>query len=245
MGAGSQKDYNVSTPIKSGATFVADVTPYMWDSSHQVFTLWSMALCMRADNEEGQFFVGKVHVDMKLVKGYDVTAEPPHPNFWANGTTYSVVNGPAKKYTSQTYSLYKSGSNGAFVVKPTSPHIVPPGTLELRARLEWKYSLATGTKAWSLTYRPANVNPYEAREDGVFKSVAPSEKGTTYRTYTIALKPEETDAFYQLRSNWYFFLNYEGEENDWYWVNSCGCDVEVNLQVDAIGDPAKAGADKA
>ena len=243
--AGSQKDYNISEPIKNGATIKVDVTPDMWDSSHQVFTLWSMVLCMRADNENGQFFIGRVHVDMKLHKGYDVTAEPAHPDFWGDGTTYSVVDGQVKKYTSQTYSLYRTGSNGAFVFKPASTKIVPPGSLELKVRLEWKYSLATGTKAWSLTYRPANVNPYEAREDGVFKSVPPSEKGTNFRLYVIPLKPEETDAFYQKRSNWFFFLNHEGEENDWYWVNHCGCEIEVKLTVDAIGDPGRAAAEKA
>jgi hypothetical protein len=240
--AANMTNYEVTTPIKKGVPFTLPVSPEMWDSGHQAFTLWDFGLCVAYETEipaDGKFFIGKVKVFMKLIRGHEILPEPPHPNFWANGSEVLVIDG-LKKSTSAQYATSRSQYRGDFFVKPTGSKLVPPGTKTLRATLEWTYSgPAPQPKAWSLTYRPANVNPRSYDGPGDFQKVAPTESGATKRVYDIPIKPGESDAFYQQRSNWGFMLNLEGEEASSNWVNPCGnCKIEFKIDAVAIQDPA-------
>jgi hypothetical protein len=244
-------DWQMIDPmIKKGAEATIEVASNESDSSHQAFTLWQFVLCIN-NSTSGTIGVapvtGSIHVSMKIVRGREIMPEPPHPYFWANGTTFSALPNSWNNFTMSNngYTLGRSAwgsGNAAFAVAPPPKdkglRIVPPGTKELHVHLEWKYSLPSGTKAWSLTYRPANVHPYSSADPATLKVIAPANKGPTSRDYVIPVGAAETDAFYQHVTNWLFFLNYEGEESDWKWVEDCGCDIAVHTTVFAIKDPS-------
>lgn len=222
-----------------GETYTIPVGIREADSSHQSFTLWEFFVCVGKSSEEHpRTFVGDVDVEMKLIRGHPILPEPSHPRFWVNGTTVPVVDAE-EKTTSNSYYLSRTPlDDGFFHVGASEGRIVPPGTKELHARIEWGYDAPVVNDAFSLSYRPANVNRFQWKDPADLIVPEPTESGTNYRTYVIPVDPEQTDAFYQIRSNWAFLLNMEGEEDDWKWVNPCGaCEVTVLIDIQAVKDP--------
>ncbi|MDX1450595.1 MAG: carboxypeptidase regulatory-like domain-containing protein, partial [Acidimicrobiia bacterium] len=157
-----------SPPLANGETFTIELNYTMADSSHQAYTLWRFAVCNSEsvlDGVGGFPFVGDIHVKMDLINGLGIPPEPAHPRFWDNGTEYTVVD-DVRGMPAQ-YSTYHYGSNrGGFAIVPEPPQIVPPGTAQLRIRVEWDYATETLATPWSVMYRPADVNPFQATDNG-------------------------------------------------------------------------------
>ncbi|MBI2077930.1 MAG: carboxypeptidase regulatory-like domain-containing protein [Euryarchaeota archaeon] len=231
--------YEESPMIKKGVPYEIAVEPRMWDSGHQSYTLWDFWVCTGgATLDNARPYLGNIHVNMKLIRGHEIVAERAHPYFWENGTEIPVVKRVEKKFAAGAYSVSRNGVNpGNFGILLEEGVLIPPGTGKLRATVEWKYSQAVNNAAWSLTYKAANVHPLKVADPGKYSKPTATERGTASRTYEFDLKPGETDAFYQTKSNWKFMINVEGEEGDWKYVNGCPCDLSVFVTVTAIEDP--------
>lgn len=230
--------YEESPLIKKGEPFFIDVDPTQWDSSHQSYSLWEIWVCLdtASDQDVPRLFLGSFTATVKLhrMEG-PIPFETAHPTFWPESGQMTVVSGDEPTTISSTYSLSRSTFNSQFVVRPDEGLVVPPGTKYLSARLEWSYGGTTiEAKPWSLTYRPANERFWDMKDPGELLMGDLDEHGTGYRVYIIELEPAHTDQFYQKKSNWYFMLNLEGEEDDWKYVSPCGgCAVELTLTVTA------------
>lgn len=244
----------VSPDLGNGEAHAIEIDPGMWDTGHQQFSLWRFWICTSGDGPlppdnpvwPGDFYgrptsiLGPIHVTMTLHKGYEVPPEPPHPRFWANGSRLPVVNERTQTYGGSD-TLYLDNAQAGrsvgdeFTVDPGQT-LVPPGTSELRMRVEWDYDLDTpNNEPWSLTYRPADMHPRRAQEPGDLVAPEPVETGTDYREYVVPLKDEQTDAYYQDRSAWLFYLNLEGREDEDRFVNPCGvCGIDVTVSVTAV-----------
>lgn len=244
-----RSNWSWSKGLRSGETLTIPVTPIEWDVPHQMFSLWDFRLCVAGKDEgataagafAGRLFLGKYHVKMVLVRGTDPPLDPPHPLFWANGTsrqilvadrTFSCPGSPTSCYAPTTAGRGTQPASFRF----SASELVPPATGYLRINLSWTYSLPAFNQPLSVTYSAANVAPQQRNDVSKFEKMTPVAQTATSRSYIVALKPEQTDSFYQRISNWAFLWNVEGAESDPGYVHMCGCDLKIHLEVAAHRD---------
>ena len=238
--------FNLSPPLKNNEVLRIKVEPGEHDPAHHMFSLWEFRVCIGGKGEAttagrvvGRAFLGKYHAKMTLFAGASILADPPHPRFWANGSTLKVLDDlrtatcpDVDDCITTTYS--GRDSREKFWFHPSS--LVPPGTGKIKATLSWNYAMPVNNKPLSLTYSPANQPPLDKYDHMKFKKPAPAAKGTNWTSYEFAIQPGENDAFYQAKTNWRFLWGYEGEEYEDLYVHSCGCEIRVRLVVDVMRD---------
>ncbi len=240
--------WNWSDEVRAGQTVSIEVEPTMWDNAHQLFSLWEFRLCVAGQNTpgstdgtEGRAFLGKYHVKMTIFRGELQSVDPPHPAFWKAGPQVRVMQAYRNVTCEQRVEICTSGAtgrwNGPAAWQIIGKDLVPPGTGELKIRMEWTYGLATGNQPLGLAYSPANVSPYLKKEGWNYKVATADSKGANYRTYSLILEPGEADSFYQRFTNWVFLWGQEGKEIEAEYVHSCLCELRINLTVDAVKDP--------
>ena len=227
----------------SGSTWKIPVTPDMWDTGHQWYSLWAFYVSTYQDpNADGTNFRpgiinGNFHVTVKLTKG-ELLAEPGHVNFWENGDTLSLHahTGPAGVCDNAWHVVDREWPS----CRVTPQHIVPPGTAKLRVEIKWTYGTYEGTPAldFIVVYRDASLNPWMTGTHE-FKPATCTGTGQT-RVCEIPVKASETDAYYQKRSTWAFTYAVKDHHTDSY-------DPEVRnlrftMDILAYKDPTYGGA---
>lgn len=213
------------------------VRPPMNDHGHQTYSLWAFRIdfdFVVAGKEVVALkqsvlvrnLVGDFAVQMTMHKGI-VEPEPPHPRFWQAGPRIALAEGEWWNLTGLTTSRDPTArSMGAgFVLNDNT--IVPPGTSRLDVELEyWSETPVETVKDLdevfsekTLVFRTASINPRVAtwadfRKDDPI--VTPAAAGAHARaTWALDLSSaDETDAFYQSASLWFFSLANRGEEDD-------------------------------
>ncbi|MBI2078284.1 MAG: carboxypeptidase regulatory-like domain-containing protein [Euryarchaeota archaeon] len=194
-------------PQASGTTFKIPVKPLEWDSGHQRVTFWDFyvhpANHATATTWKPGLLLGPIHVKIVAVKGDELPIEPPHEDFWGDATSLVVRKREDAPFTTATTMQRRDMS--------LEGGIVPPGANRMRMELWWSYAQGNGTAPSSnyvLAWRPGDAS----RETPITSYVTAADKfrGGQYLVYEIPLKPEQTDAFYQKRSNWRWAPAFEG-----------------------------------
>ncbi len=245
--------WNWGQGVKSGQIFSIPVDPAMADSGHQTFTMWQFAACTWAKGQSGtvanyvqagKVFPGKFHAKIALVRGGELLLEPPHPRFWANGSSVRILD------TNQSLSCVNSAStcfNAAFgkgrlsepqVFRKSPSALIPPGTGQILLNLSWSYS-PTGNVPLGIAYSPANTALREKDAMNGYAKAPVVSQTSTSRSYSIEPKPQETDSFYQAISNWAFLWGEEGKELQYEYTHGCGpCALSLRLTVDVLYKPS-------
>lgn len=228
----------------SGVPWTIEINQTQVDNGHQLFSLWNFyivptnnAQAVGGDWRPALLVDSEVHVTIKVVKGNDPLAEPPHPRFWENGsrivlrdaTNASVSIGP-NVYRLTWFSLSEA------------KRIVPPGTKWLELDLIWSYTDAAGASAGAppmiLHYNPGNKHWDSFIRD--WKSVDPVDRSDPFHLrFNITLEPGESDGYYQKRSMWRWQpvidgnrAGPDGTPDDFYRART------YKLLVTAVKDPA-------
>jgi hypothetical protein len=213
----------------SGSTWNLPVGFSMADRGHQGFTLWSFYVYwMGLGNGSEQIAAGgKLYRDVQDGFNVKVTAhkgilpyEPLHKDFWQGNRTATVI--PSQSYSPSDTSPWQCPDCGW---RPKPPALVPPGTGSLSMKLDWAAQVASGVEEcgdlngkWTLAVHPANLpaKGYTSKDliqlqpTSTSNSV-PTCSGTA--TFEMLLAGVQTDAFYQTKSNWVFFLVDPSETN--------------------------------
>lgn len=232
---------------ESGSTWTVPVSHAMTDRGHQTFSFWSFAVYVMGTGSS--YVPGKVDT---LTAPFDVTIEarkgvvpyePGHRDLWQGNTSIVLLDHALRQHTSTYYSdLPRNEENVRWLVPP--PALVPPGTGRLEVRLDHGVPPgATGVDpgGWTLAFHPADVNPRGFGWDEL-EYPEPKERGTGYVVYELPLKSGLTDAYYQTKSNWMFFLDDAGTDGVIGNANPSKAHyiVDYRLTVTAHLDPAYA-----
>ncbi|HLE48003.1 MAG TPA: carboxypeptidase-like regulatory domain-containing protein, partial [Candidatus Thermoplasmatota archaeon] len=225
----------------SGSTWKIGVTPDMWDTGHQYYSLWAFYVYTFQDaagdgtNFRPGIINGNFHVTVKITKG-EILAEPAHPDFWANGDEIEINN---HDNLGDCNNAYHTIDRDWPSCKITPKGLVPPGTMKLNIEMKWTYGTYEGTPPMDLVliYRDATQNPWTTPVPE-FKVAKCNGTGQT-RTCEVTTKPGETDAYYQRRSTWVFTYAVKGYEHEDYDPEPRA--LKLSVRIVAIKDPAYGG----
>lgn len=200
----------------SGSSWTIPVDPTMTDRGHQSFSLWRLFVYV-----EGTGNLYRTADDSKVVTGsFDVTAtihkgtipiEPPHRTFWDGNTSMRLVNDDGEMAHDTTFTGAKEMPSEYYSWRLPEDRIVPPRTDRLTVTLTWDPERYPH-REWSIALHPANVHPtvYDT-SDLLFPEG--SSCGDGCREFEVGVLPEQTDAYYQSKSNWIFMLD-DGDDPD-------------------------------
>jgi hypothetical protein len=256
MAANETKFFRAPIPLKSGEEQSFPVEFPMHDHGHQTFSVWSLEVVpdvkfqgyrVVTQSDFNRRFVGPFQVYVVAHRGV-VAPEPAHAMFWTNSTEKVLLDGFAKKMTGLPTATKNPGDQACTgstpcIVMPAGA-IVPPGTTRLKVELAVDYgtpALASLFSMKTLAFRTAAMNPRQVTLEDL--RVEAAQGPAAKRTWELKLEPKETDAFYQRKSLWGFFLATEGHEREDRFLNECfsfggaGCgDSIYRLTVIAVND---------
>lgn len=208
-----------------GSTWEIPVDPTMSDGGHQPFSFWTFYIYVRGGGDllrpqdPGQLVTESFDVTASIVKEETLPLEPPHRDFWKGNDTKTVIDSLALEEVgdcAQVGGWYRGPKELPYrgcAWSPAEGNLVPPGTARLTVEMTWHPGQYPYRDSWSLALHPATLHP-EIFEMGDLRSVSPdSSCGEACVTFEIPVRPEETDAYYQLSSNWMFFLD-DGDSPD-------------------------------
>lgn len=220
-------------PQPSGSTWTIPVTPDMADNAHQFFTLWRIYVTSPNDFRETTSWKPVVITDpitvmIKLIKGYEPPLDPPHPEFWKNTDQIEVRNG------SQAVRV-NSGDTDPRVLSADEEKIVPPGTDVLRMDFSWGYADVPNAPIddkYKLYWKTGGHRQPVYSEDRIFWETAEPVVDEDYRrVYELQLPAEDTDAFYQKKSEWEWYVIWDGADEDDYVAQEPHRTVDFYLRV--------------
>lgn len=185
----------------NGATTVVPILAGEADNGHQAFSLWQFRVRPEA-RPTPMTMLGPIHVNIVMVKG-DLPVDPPHEDRW-NGTTSLVVRNFDNVHTIGTTGI-TSCAETYNILALDEGLIVPPGANRMTVRFQWASTRAPGTPddgKYELSWKPANLPPDSPEAD--YLKAPPTTAGATSLAFDFPLDAGQTDAFYQLKSNWLF-----------------------------------------
>jgi hypothetical protein len=191
---------------ENGVPFVIAVDEDDADNGHQVFSLWQFRIRPQARTVP-MTILGPIHVQATLVKG-ELPVDPPHEDFWAGNATYL-----ARSWDSTIPGISNCCTDAHVTVKPDAKRLIPPGTSSLSIRMGYAFTQAPGTAAdleWELLAKPANLPPGVGLDQ--YRVLQPASEATSLKVYDVPVDGSETDAFYQVNSNWIFVIRQEGTD---------------------------------
>lgn len=211
-------EYYVFSRKASGSTWTIPANPAMTDNGHQSFSLWRFNVYVGStDNLYNPYDTPNVKtqafdVTVEIVKG-NIPLEPPHRDFWEGETSKVVMDGAEDDDNCAGTSLYgpKELPHPDCYWTPGDGSLVPPGTERLEIEMTWDPNQYPH-RSWSLALHPANMHPFGYGMSDL-RPVDGSSCGDACVAFEVPLEPEETDAYYQLTSNWVFFLD-DGDDPD-------------------------------
>lgn len=185
-----------------GSTWHIPVDRDNWDVAHQARTMWEFGIftagtVMGAQDGEtpGAVIIrGPMQVTMTLTRGTEPPVDPPHPDHW-DGKERLVYE-------------VERGAPGNILLG--DEFIVPPETKTMEIRHEWSYGGTYGPTGdlrdthWEIRW----LTPEASETDGVdeAETYGPEPCGERCDIYTIEMESGMTDAPYQKRTAWQFFI---------------------------------------
>jgi hypothetical protein len=237
--AGTTK-YNFSAPRASGVPFVIETTPEMVDTGHQKFTLWRFAvvadndLAANAGTRTPAVLLNPIHIKIVIHRG-DLIVEPAHEDYW-HGKESKLLRNATDTWIRLNAVDTQNRAGTGYGAAPRL--IVPPGTNRLHMVFTWKYATAPGVGDfdYTLTWRTAEQHPFYTQVKD-YRRAAPAESGDHKKVYDVPLKPEQTDAFYQRYSLWFFLPSQAGLEDTLLTVDKNYAGITFSLEITAFKDP--------
>lgn len=209
-----------------------------------------------APDQQWKNFRGAVHARMTLVRGHPLPLRTPEADLWGNATRLVLVNA-TKHFTASdplTDFYFALGPcNGAFTRLTRLPAVheqadlqqyldhnwefplfegllVPNGTARIVASLQWEYgTVATQTSDLFLSFRAADVAPWEPADPSLEHVPEASSAGPGRRDYSFTVDPMLLDGADDVRTAWRFYWNVDGP------AMACNT-LDVTLHVEAFRD---------
>lgn len=206
----------LSTETGSG-TWTIETTVEMADGGHAQGSLWRFALTVCRRQPDGTCSPPWTQPSMEIE--VDVTAlrdegplprEPPHPDWWANG---SIRHVHADGATAEAVGagIYNVGTDGTFFpmaafVNGTQHDLVPPETRLLVVEFNWTDD--------SPTADALGVRPWVIWTNGgePFQQMSPRSRETGHWVFALPIASEMTDGMYADRSRWRFGYGMFGQD---------------------------------
>lgn len=220
-------DYRDLAELEPGTTYTINTTTEMADGGHAKQSLWRFRLFVlqcdtttpidsfcstRFSTSDLEF---DVTVDAHRVDG-PLPEEPPHPDWWADGTARPVGSASGQASTTGAGVYHVNVSSSAIYISTTYASLngtehapVPPGTKVLTADVTWTNEAATagaaGVQPFMLHYDSSGVR---------FQMWQPEEVGEGEARFELPIEPDRTDGMYaRERSRWLFFLGFQGSQD--------------------------------
>lgn len=217
----------VDGQLTSGETVEVNTTVPMADGGHAQQSLWRFRLFVlrcASNGNGGTLFCGTrldtepfsadVTVTAERVEG-QLPPEPPHPDWWANGSVRDVgsVADTVDRTGTGPYYLHTNTSGlsiGVFyaAMDEDEHEPIPPGSRLLVARLNWTNDAATADAA--------GAEPWLRYADGeglFWKRWEPDQVEDGSALWTMGLTDDMTDGMYDPeRSRWSFYLGFTGSQ---------------------------------
>lgn len=218
--------------------FQINVFPIEADAGHQTFTQWRFMVHMRPSPDFYNVATkpilqgGAIKVTITAYRTI-IPLEPAHRDFWAGQSELPVITDLVGKSVSAGTKYPVDSDTYRWV--PGKGMFVPPGTLEIKGRVTIQ---GTGTPLgkFRLGYTGADVQPSRSLEAIKYATVDEASRSATGFTFTIPVKGQEVDEFYQTKSFWKFFID-DSEDYAGYGLASAGNGLKLFLDAKAYKDP--------
>lgn len=210
----SERGWGRFLPRPPGEPFRMPIWPNEADPGHQPFTSWIFRVELPGPWSPSVPLVHAgtaVRFTATLHKG-TVPFEPAHRDFWGDARELPLVDHALLRRPSieddvlapgETLLDLPSVAYGWYLFDEPR-RFVPPGTVEIRGRLQWSGPLdPTSAVSWGLAYHPANLSPSST----AYRKATVTASTPTSIDFTIPLEPDEADGFYALLSNWWFLVD--------------------------------------
>lgn len=243
-----------------GETISVPVTDGMNDHGHQVISMWTFQLAIyprlvgndAADNQSvvtdeiADQTIGSFHVTIDAHRGPEVPTEPAHARYWEKGNRLAVATDLQKTLAGATgaprnpRATVCNGYDPCFSLPAKS--IVPPGTTRLEITLDYHEGNAAVeplAAKKTLAFRTAAVDTRRVDWDQI-RTDPPASNTGGRAVWSLPVKGDEQDAFYQSKSLWIFLIGKVGGEKDAQYQSDCptvycGGDL-FTLNVVAVND---------
>lgn len=211
-------------PIPSGGTAVLEIPRNMTDNGHQPWSQWSFFLYnpheLGGDETVVEFTYGQdFNVVVEVVKGNEVPFEPPHRNFWADGSIKTL-----QIYDEQVIDQLNARDwrvrNSGHLFLPDGV-LIPPGTKHIEMKLIYGNAEQTNDAIPGdrvLTFRTADQNKWttglESYRRASGTTCETEQSGAKCIAYAFDVESSWTDQYYQDNSLWTFLSSDAGNEDN-------------------------------
>lgn len=221
--AANMSDYQWLDAREPGATWTVNTTVEMADGGHATLSLWRFRLI--ATTQGGA--EGTVEINLPRMANeemtFDVTVtahrvdgalplEPPHPDWWPNGTDARVVLDDGEDVTAAGAGEWYASMDGCLLCRGEavwdgSEHgPVPPETRLLVAWVNWTNDAPTADAA--------GVQPWLVYHDGtgfLFQPWDASVRDPGAWAFVLPVTADRTDGMYaEDQSRWTFVVGFQG-----------------------------------
>lgn len=210
--------------LASGEPVTLNTSVEEADGGHAKESLWRfqvfVAVCTQQTEGVNLYCLSRLDTDSwsadVTIEAHRVNGtlppEPPHPDWWADGPSRTVLSVSNSETTAGAGEWYAS-SDGCLFCRGHAwwsggDHgAVPPGSKVLVATVNWTNDAPTqGTRA--------DVQPWLMTNEGRgFQAIHwdADERGESSATFTMPLREDQTDGIYvQNRSRWRFTFGFQG-----------------------------------
>lgn len=206
----------------SPGTWTINTTVEMADGGHAQHSLWRFAVNVETwiEAPDGTLVTSPPRIaasgmafDVQvraLRDDVSLPLEPPHPDHWRNGSSWTVLEGTwSGEATSATFVSVEDRQGNDAWINGSNHRIIPPGTETLVAVVNWTNGSPT-----------EQVSPSEAEIDwsnrfGFFTTLQPWEPAVAEDgryVFTMPVADNMTDGLYADRSRWTFWISIDGQE---------------------------------
>lgn len=215
--AANMSEWRTEDLEASGHTWTINTTVEMADEGHAQFSLWRFGFFICGQVQEYCFMPRMASQEMDIqvtivarrVEG-ELPLEPPHPDWWANGTVRDVwtAEGQGSEVGAVFFSIGTDGNTGEFA-DGEEHDVVPPGTRLLALVVNWTNDGAAADAA--------PVRPYAAWSNqggffGEFNEWEPQVAEPGHYVFTLPVTERMVDGMYAEESRWAFFTFFDGED---------------------------------
>lgn len=221
--------YREQPPATNGAEATVDIDAEDADNGHQGFSLWGFRIKPEARTPPVTI-LGLIHIKAILVKGH-VPVDPPHEDFWGANATSLV-----RTWDTPATVASNCCADTHVTALPDPKRLVPPGTGSLDIRMGFMLTRAPGTPAdltWELLAKPADLRPDAPLS--AYLALTPASESANLKVYNVPIAATQTDAYYQVDSNWVFVIRQDGEDLPFAMAEA---EHRFNLEIIANKDPA-------
>ncbi len=185
-------------PVASGALVVFNSTNEMNDPPHRSLSGWSFPLTLSGTGQDGYDFSGTIRMTIEAVRGLEIPAYPPHPDFWQGRDRIPLFENEGGQ---ALYMEQDGGTWTCYIICEWSTHspgdgiVVPFDASHVEVQLTYGTGMPTGL-----------VLAYHGADQWDMTSVDGEGMIGETTTFTIPMDQPMGDSPYASQSLWQFRL---------------------------------------